>query len=84
MLICSISHLEGTSTKTGKPYDCYKIEGLGRAYDGSIRCENAMINPAEFVRADLKVGDVVRVFRDGGVYVQAKNAFDFSLFDGVF
>ncbi len=78
MLICAIQYVKGTSKKTGEPYEAYVLHGLVKRFNGDIQTDNVWISPDEYNRSKPVVGDLVRIFRDGGVLIQEH--FDISEF----
>lgn len=83
MLIINSIRLQGTSNRTGKPYDVVKVMGISRDYSGNLQTSEFMVSPAEFERAGVGPGDSVRKFSDGGIYVEGLKVLDLSIFDGV-
>lgn len=78
MLVYNVKFLEGTSTKTGKPYAGYAIEGVS-LMNNELRNDKAFINAAAYNRCPVHAGDIIEVFRSGEVYQKAVNVFDVSL-----
>ena len=78
MLLYSVQHLSGTSTKTGRPYDGYALEGV-TLINGQLRNDRAFVNNSAYQRNPVQEGDIAEVFKSGEIYVKAKNAFDVQL-----
>lgn len=71
MLVLGIQHAQGTSKKTGIPYNSYVLHGISRRLGtGEIVTEAPWISPAEYERSGVKVGDLVMVDRSGAVLVR--------------
>lgn len=70
MLVVGIQFAKGVSKKSGQPYEAYVLHGLSRRYDGSIETQSCWISPTEYQRSGVKVGDLVRAFKDGGILIQ--------------
>lgn len=71
MLVLGIQHAQGTSKRTGLPYDSYVLHGISRRLTtGDIVVEAPWISPAEYERSGVKVGDLVIVGRAGEVLVR--------------
>lgn len=82
MIVVSIHYLEGTSKKTGKPYQCHKVSGIERDYyNGGLKCSDYMISPAEFARHEIEPGMNIEVFRSGEVMIKDTNCFDMKLLE---
>lgn len=75
MLLYSVQHLTGTSTKTGRPYDGYALEGV-TLINGQLRNDRDFVNSAAYQRNPVHEGDIAEVFKSGEIYVKAVNAFD--------
>ena len=70
MLVVGIQFVKGVSKKSGQPYEAYVIHGLSRRYDNSIETKSCWISPAEYQKSGVKVGDLIRAFKDGGILIQ--------------
>lgn len=82
MIVISIHYMEGTSKKTGKPYQCHKVSGIERDYfNGGLRCKDYMVSPAEFERNPFSPGAKVEIMQSGAVLIQDTHAFDLSLLE---
>lgn len=75
MLIYSAKRMTGTSTKTGKPYDGYALEGV-TLIQGELRNDRAFVSAAAYDRNPVRPGDLAEVFRSGEIYIKATKAFD--------
>lgn len=75
MLLYSVKHMSGTSTKTGKPYDGYALEGV-TLIQGELRNDRAFVSAPAYDRHPVHPGDLAEVFRSGEIYIKAEKAFD--------
>lgn len=70
MLVVGISFVKGISKKTQQPYESYVLHGIVRRFNGDIQVDSCWISVEEFDRQKITPGDIVRIFRDGGVLIQ--------------
>lgn len=75
MLIYNVKQMQGTSQKTGRPYDGYAIEGVA-LINGEMRNDRAFVNAAAYLRHPVQPGDLAEVLRSGEIYVMAEKIFN--------
>lgn len=80
MLIYNVKYMQGTSQKTGRPYEGYALEGVD-LISGELRNSRAFVNTGAYSRNNVAVGDVVEVLRSGEIAIVGKNILDVKLLE---